>query len=187
MNKIAIVIFIIIIFVIVYINIYYKTEHFDTSISVGKAITCTDNDPLGDGSGAIYRYVGNNRVAHYPDPPTADACDKTWSSPLRTSCAGVTIVKQVTSRNCSEQDENSTTNQPECPTCNCPSCDYPPCPPQRDCPSYSCPPQKECPSCNCPPPKDCPSCNCPPPNECPSCPSCPACNCPPQSKQCIIM
>ena len=60
------------------------------SLTVGDPVVCTTGDPLGDGSGSVYRYVGDNTLRHYPNPTIADSWDPNWRTPeVISDCTGV--------------------------------------------------------------------------------------------------
>ena len=48
-------------------------------VAVNDTVTCATNDPMGFGSGAAYRYGGNNMIQYYPTPPIATTWNKDWS------------------------------------------------------------------------------------------------------------
>lgn len=63
---------------------------------VGQAINCKANDPYGGNSGgigggghAIYRYMGDNTIRHYPSPTVAQSWDPSWRTPKTIDCDGL--------------------------------------------------------------------------------------------------
>jgi hypothetical protein len=57
----------------------------------GEAISCTGYNPKG--SGAIYRYDGDKKMRHYPNPDIAGSWDSNWSSGATRilDCTGFTL------------------------------------------------------------------------------------------------
>jgi len=57
------------------------------------SIKCIANDPLGNNSGAVYRYTNNNNnrtIFHYPNPDIANSWDPKWSDGKYIDCSGIT-------------------------------------------------------------------------------------------------
>ena len=62
-----------------------------TSLTVGSAVQCESGDPLGAPNHAVYRYVGNNTLRHYPNPTIASSWDSNWMSFGKVAdCTGLT-------------------------------------------------------------------------------------------------
>ena len=61
---------------------------------VGTPIQCTAND-VGNGvNAAVYRYMGEDKLRWYPDPPIADSWDPDFLTTFKTiDCAGLTAGK----------------------------------------------------------------------------------------------
>jgi hypothetical protein len=62
-----------------------------TSLTVGSAVQCEAGDPIGAPNAAVYRYVGDNTLRHYPNPTIASSWDPNWASFTKIAdCTGVT-------------------------------------------------------------------------------------------------
>jgi hypothetical protein len=62
-----------------------------TSLTVGSAVQCEAGDPIGAPNAAVYRYVGDNTLRHYPNPTIATSWDPNWGSFTKIAdCTGVT-------------------------------------------------------------------------------------------------
>ena len=61
----------------------------------GQAISCLNYNPKG--AGAIYRYEGNMRMRHYPNPEIASSWDPNWPSGVnrKIDCTGFTLDPDV--------------------------------------------------------------------------------------------
>jgi len=61
-----------------------------TSLTVGSAVQCEAGDPIGAPNAAVYRYVGDNTLRHYPNPTIASSWDPNWASLTKIAdCTGV--------------------------------------------------------------------------------------------------
>ena len=61
-----------------------------TSLTVGSAVQCEAGDPIGAPNAAVYRYVGDNTLRHYPNPTIASSWDPNWASFTKIAdCTGV--------------------------------------------------------------------------------------------------
>jgi hypothetical protein len=68
------------------------------------SIKCIANDPLGNNSGAVYRYTNNNNnqtIFHYPNPDIANTWDSKWSDAKPIDCSGITLSSDVKAINVS--------------------------------------------------------------------------------------
>jgi hypothetical protein len=62
-----------------------------TSLTVGSAVQCEAGDPIDAPNQAVYRYVGDNTLRHYPNPTIATSWDPNWGSFTKIAdCTGVT-------------------------------------------------------------------------------------------------
>jgi hypothetical protein len=61
----------------------------------GQSITCSSGDPKGNGSGAIYKYTGNNTINWYPNPTIANSWDKNFMNFKTIDCTGLTKGSDV--------------------------------------------------------------------------------------------
>ena len=59
----------------------------------GQAIKCTGYNPKGDG--AIYRYLNNKKMSHYPNEQIADSWDPNWRNPKQIDCTGFTLAADM--------------------------------------------------------------------------------------------
>ena len=58
--------------------------------TVGSALQCDANDPIGAPNAAVYRYMGDDTFRHYPNPTIASSWDPNWTSFGKISdCTGV--------------------------------------------------------------------------------------------------
>jgi hypothetical protein len=51
-----------------------------SSLTVGSAVQCEAGDPIDAPNRAVYRYVGDNTLRHYPNPTIASSWDPNWAS-----------------------------------------------------------------------------------------------------------
>jgi hypothetical protein len=117
MNKKLIIIVAIIVILIVSLGIYFLTSSASKPVSApammnlnnseskqvsspaqdrnvknlnnGWAYKCSAND-VGKGSGAVYRYSGDNTLNHYPSPAIAKSWDANWGKASSIDCGGLT-------------------------------------------------------------------------------------------------
>jgi len=61
----------------------------------GEAISCNGYNPKG--AGAIYRYDGDRKMRHYPNPDIADSWDPNWPSGVgrQIDCTGFTLGDDI--------------------------------------------------------------------------------------------
>jgi hypothetical protein len=57
---------------------------------VGTPIMCTANDVGNGANAAVYRYMGEDKLRWYPDPPIASSWDPDWKQFKKIDCAGLT-------------------------------------------------------------------------------------------------
>ena len=61
-----------------------------SNISIGTSVKCSANDPK-KAKNAIYRYMGNNTLSHYPSPEIAVTYSPTWNKYTTIDCQGLTL------------------------------------------------------------------------------------------------
>jgi len=66
----------------------------------GTSVKCKTNDPLKAPDAAVYRYMGNKTIRHYPNPVIASSWNKEWNKNIKTitDCSeythGVALAKK---------------------------------------------------------------------------------------------
>lgn len=63
---------------------------------IGQSTRCSEGDFFKKGSGAVYRYMGNNTLNYYPTPAIASSWDSTWGTPKDINCTGLRRGPNVT-------------------------------------------------------------------------------------------
>ena len=82
-----------------------------TNIKVGSPIWCSGYNPKG--SGAIYRYIGNNMIKYYPNSEIAASWDNEWYKPTLNDCTNFKLGEDLkqnlpegTAVSCSHETKN---------------------------------------------------------------------------------
>jgi len=70
-------------------------QWFTESANPGDAIKCTGYNPKGDG--AVYRYLSDKKMSHYPSGEIAGSWDSNWwNNPKQIDCTGFTLGADMT-------------------------------------------------------------------------------------------
>lgn len=60
-----------------------------TNFTLGQPIMCSSNDPNGRDNINVYRYMGDNTMNWYPNPPIASSWDPNWRNFSKINCNGL--------------------------------------------------------------------------------------------------